>query len=128
MNNQRVIETIRKILCEILEKKYPPLLTEQEWRDAVSRAFNIFTKNAITAMENLGLTFSDKDGFKRALDRYKKFAPLYLAPPVSDEEAERRERQRVALCVYARELYNDDDASNAMLQLHLKAIELERMK
>lgn len=127
MNNQQVIETIRKTLCEILEKKYPSLLTQQEWRDAVSKAFNVFAENAITVMESLGLTFSDKDGFKRTLDRYKKMAPLYLAPPVSDEEAERRERQRLALCEYARELYNDDDTSNAMLQLHLKATELERM-
>lgn len=121
MNNQQVIETIRKTLSEILKEKYPFLLTKQEWHDAVSKAFNILVENAITVMESLGLTFSDKD-------RYKKMAPLYLAPPVSDEEAERRERQRLALCEYARELYNDDDANNAMLQLHLKATELERME
>lgn len=108
-------------------EEIPSLLTEQEWRDAVSKAFSIFTENAITVMESLGLTFSDKDGFKRTLDRYKKMAPLYLAPPVSDEEAERRERQRLALCEYARELYDDDDTSNAMLQLNSKATELERM-
>ena len=128
MNNQQVIETIRKTLSEILKEKYPSLLTEQEWRDAVSKAFNIFAENTITVMESLGLTFSNKDGFKRALYRYKKIAPIYLAPPVSDEEAERRERQRLALREYARELYNDDDTSNAILQLHLKATELERME
>ena len=128
MTNQRVIETIRKTLSEILEKKYPSLLTEREWQDAVSKSFNIFAENAITAMENLGLTFSDKEGFKKTLDRYKKMVPLYLAPPVSNGEAERRERQRLALCEYARELYDDDDAIDAMLHLHLRAIELEEME